>query len=88
MFGTRLRVVEIISTPASVINSVGPQLLLLKSTFIASGYVRIQWNHGGNANDFYGVYERMNAPWRGKGKQIVTASFLPIDNGVTGWVYS
>lgn len=88
MVGTRLRLVEILTSPASVVNTRGPQLLLLKSTLLAVGYARIQWTHGGNTNDFYGLYERMSPPWRGKGKQIVTASFLPVDNGVFNWVYS
>lgn len=88
MHGTRVRVAEILTFPASSLNVRGPQLLALKSTFIATGYARIQWVHGGNSHDVYCLYERMSSPWRGKGKQIVTASFVPVDNGVTNWVYA
>lgn len=88
MHGTRVRVAEILTFPASVVNTRGPQLLLLKSTFLATGYVRIQWTHGGNSNDVYALYERMSSPWRGKGKQIVTASFVPVDNGQDSWIYA
>jgi len=88
MYGTRMRVVEILTSQASLYNVRGPQLLLLKSTFIATNYALIQWTHGGNTNSFYGSYERMSAPWQGKGKKIVSASFLPIDNGLDNWAYS
>lgn len=88
MYGTRMRVVEILTIQPSVINTRGPQLLLLKSTFLATSFALIQWTHGGNTNAYYGSYERMSAPWQGKGKKIVSASFLPIDNGLDNWVYS
>lgn len=88
MYGARLRVAEILTYPASVANVRGPQLLLLKSTLLSVGYCRVNWTHGSNVNEYFGLFERMSSPWRGKGKQVVTMSLLPVDNGVDSWVYA
>lgn len=89
MYGSRLRVAEILTRQASVAGTVGPQLPLLRNTFIAgSGHCLIEWTHGGNTNDKYGVYGGMRGPFRGKGKQVFMMSFGMVDNGVPDWVYA
>ena len=87
MVGTRMRVVEILTQQASVYGTLGPQLPLLRNTLLAgSGVCVVSWIHGGNADQFLGVYSGMGAPWRGKGKQIMSMNFMPVDNGVFNWL--
>lgn len=86
MAGTRLRVAEIVQPQASNLTTgLGPQLPKLRNTLVSSGYCRIEWTHGGTPNDVYALYERLNAPYRGKGKQVFVMSFLPVDNGSFNW---
>jgi len=86
MVGTRFRVAEILTTPASVANSRGPQLPLIRTVLLTVGYCQINWNHGGSTNVGLGLYERLSSPWRGKGKQVQTMSLLPVDDGVFNWI--
>lgn len=86
MYGARMRVAEILTTPGFVANVRGPQLLGLKATLLAVGYCKVNWIHGNTPHEFLGLYERMSSPWRGKGKQVVTVSFVPVDNGVDNWL--
>lgn len=89
MAGARLRVVEILTRQASAYGTLGPQLPLLRALLLAgSGICVVEWVHGGNTEDFLGVYAGMGAPWRGKGKQVMSMNFLPVDNGVFNWIYS
>lgn len=89
MVGARMRVVEIVTRQASVYGTLGPQLPLLRTTFLAgSGICVVSWVHGSNTEQFLGLYAGMGAPWRGKGKQVMSMNFLPVDNGVFNWISS
>lgn len=86
MIGTRMRVAEILTYPASQANVRGPQLLLVRNTLRAVGYCRIDWTHGGTPNAVLGLYQRLSGPWRGKGKQVQAISFVPVDDGDYNWL--
>ncbi len=87
-YGTRFDVVEIQTYPTYVANVRGPQLLGLKSTFLATGYVGVTYAFGGNTESLLGIYAGMSRPLRGKGKQIVRARFEEVDNGVDNWLFA
>jgi hypothetical protein len=86
--GMRLRVSEIVgrvaaSATASTFTAGAPKLAQLRRslTGAAQPYCKIEWTEAGTPFVYYGSYAGYTGPRRGKGKQIASMTFEPVDIG-------
>lgn len=82
MQGARVRVEEILTQQASVLPATGPRLPIFRAALVAGSTIaKVQWQHGGTPWTYYGTFNGFSGPFRGKGRQTASISFLPVDIG-------